>query len=90
MNTTNTLVRSYNEEKLGQRIKYIREKMNFSRKEIGDLLQVSYQQIQKYETGKNRISAMSLKKMSMIFDIPVDTFFIDDHDYSQLVQTAIE
>lgn len=44
-------------------------------REVAEPLGVSYQQMQKIETGKNRISASKLYEVSLILDVPIDWFF---------------
>ena len=45
--------------------------------ELGKALGVSFQQVQKYERGTNRVSASRLQQISTALDVPV-TFFYDD------------
>ncbi len=42
---------------------------------LGDALGLSYQQVQKYESGANRMGASRLYDLSQIFDVPVEFFF---------------
>ena len=44
---------------------------------LGDAIGVSYQQMQKYECGTNRISASRLFALSRVLDVPVEYFFDD-------------
>jgi transcriptional regulator with XRE-family HTH domain len=44
-------------------------------REVGDALGITYQQIQKYEKGTNRISASKLQQSANILQIPVEFFF---------------
>lgn len=60
---------------IGQNLKLIRELNNLTQLELGEQLGVSYQQIQKYESGKNRIPMESLIEIRKRFDIPYDYFF---------------
>jgi len=61
---------------IGKNIKSIRNDKNLNRTDIGRILGVSYQQIQKYENGKNRISASNLFLLSQSLHIPIEDFFI--------------
>jgi len=67
--------------KIGIRLKLIRKKSGLSRKKVGDLVGVSLQQIQKYEEGVNRISALRLYYFSKIFNVPLSYFFDADQEY---------
>jgi transcriptional regulator with XRE-family HTH domain len=48
-----------------------------SQTELGKELRVSFQQIQKYERGSNRISAGQLQEFARVLDVPVTSFFVD-------------
>jgi transcriptional regulator with XRE-family HTH domain len=49
--------------------------LGMSQGELGDKLGISFQQVQKYEKGTNRISASRLHEMSEILQVPVPFFF---------------
>lgn len=46
--------------KMGERIRMLRKSKNLSQQELGDGLGISFQQVQKYEAGSNRISCERL------------------------------
>ena len=46
-----------------------------SQTELGGVLDVTFQQVQKYETGTNRISAGRLQQIAEVFDVPVTYFY---------------
>ena len=54
-----------------------RKMQGYSQAQMGAVLGVSFQQVQKYETGVNRISASSLLLLSRAWGIPVSEFFPD-------------
>ncbi|MEZ5647921.1 MAG: helix-turn-helix transcriptional regulator [Alphaproteobacteria bacterium] len=60
---------------IGERLKARRHQLNLSQGEVAMRLGVSYQQIQKYERGENRIAACSLYRLAMVLDIPVAWFY---------------
>jgi transcriptional regulator with XRE-family HTH domain len=62
---------------VGKRLKKIRKSLGVSQDELGSLVGVTSQQIQKYETGYNRISASRLYEFSQIFKKPVSDFYKD-------------
>lgn len=64
---------------IGQQIKIARRRRRLSQENLADKLGLSYQQIQKYEKGKNRISASTLLELSLALDRPIDTFLRDAH-----------
>jgi transcriptional regulator with XRE-family HTH domain len=61
---------------LGARIRLRRLEQDISQTELGDKLGVSFQQVQKYEKGVNRVGAARLQQISTALDVPV-TFFFD-------------
>ncbi|MGL4405372.1 MAG: helix-turn-helix domain-containing protein [Notoacmeibacter sp.] len=54
---------------IGQRIKQRRKSLSISQEKLGEALGVSFQQIQKYEKGINRVSVSSLKTIASFLDI---------------------
>jgi len=49
--------------------------MALSQEKLGEALNLTFQQVQKYERGANRISASRLHELSRILDVPVQFFF---------------
>ena len=62
---------------VGKRLKLRRRMLGLSQTDMGDALSLSFQQVQKYERGGNRIGASRLWELSEILDVPV-TYFFDD------------
>ncbi|MEM6761333.1 MAG: helix-turn-helix transcriptional regulator [Pseudomonadota bacterium] len=62
---------------VGSRLKLRRTMMGMTQEKLGDQLGVTFQQIQKYEKGTNRIGASRLQEISEILDAPVAFFFED-------------
>lgn len=60
---------------VGARVRYRRQTMGISQERLADGLGVSFQQVQKYERGANRISASRLQAIGQILDVPVSYFF---------------
>ena len=63
-----------------QKVRKARKAMDMSQTELGNLLGVSFQQVQKYEKGSNRIGSGRLWEISRVLRVPIDYFFdgIDD------------
>lgn len=61
---------------VGKRIRDLRVSKALSQTIVGKRLGISFQQVQKYETGANRISASSLAAMARVLEVPVSYFFI--------------
>ncbi len=62
---------------VGARVRMRRKLLGMSQTGLGDALGLTFQQVQKYEYGTNRISASRLYDLSRVFDVPVEHFFED-------------
>ncbi len=62
---------------VGARVRLRRTLLGMSQTDLGDALGMSFQQVQKYERGTNRISASRLYDLSRVFDVPIEHFFDD-------------
>ncbi|MAY68796.1 MAG: transcriptional regulator [Rhodospirillaceae bacterium] len=60
---------------VGQRLRLRRTLLGMSQEKLGDAVGLTFQQIQKYERGANRIGASRLYMFSRILDVPVAYFF---------------
>jgi len=60
---------------VGSRVRMRRLMLGMSQEKLGDGLGLTMQQVQKYESGKNRIGASRLQHISHILQIPVPFFF---------------
>ncbi len=60
---------------VGRRVRARRIPMGLNQTELGAALGLTFQQIQKYERGLNRISASKLQRLSAVLDVPVAWFF---------------
>lgn len=61
---------------IGARIRLRRSTLGLTQADLGERLGMSFQQVQKYERGNNRVSAGCLLQLAQILDVPV-TFFYD-------------
>jgi transcriptional regulator with XRE-family HTH domain len=57
------------------RVRALRLARGMSQAELGGLIGVTFQQVQKYETGVNRIGAGRLQRIAEIFDVPLAALF---------------
>ena len=62
---------------VGQRIRDKRNERGMSQTEVANALGVTFQQVQKYERGTNRVGASRLFDLSSILSVPVQYFFED-------------
>jgi transcriptional regulator with XRE-family HTH domain len=60
---------------VGRRVRARRTALRMSQTELGEAVGVSFQQIQKYEKGVNRIGASRLSAISAVLQVPVTHFF---------------
>ncbi len=65
---------------IGKKLKLARLVRKISLVAVGDHLEVSFQQIQKYENGTNRIPASRLFELGNLLDVPMSYFFDGLHD----------
>ncbi len=62
---------------VGARLRVRRTLLGMSQTTLGEAIGLSFQQVQKYENGKNRISASRLFDLSRVLDVPIQYFFDD-------------
>ncbi|MGE0845299.1 MAG: helix-turn-helix domain-containing protein [Flavobacteriaceae bacterium] len=63
------------DEHVGNRMRVRRIMVGLSQEKLGELLGLTFQQIQKYERATNRISASRLFEIARILEVPVSFFF---------------
>lgn len=68
---------------VGQKLRERRKEISMSQGELGDRLKITFQQIQKYEKGTNRIGASRLFELSTALGVPVSYFFEGLNDEAQ-------
>ena len=62
---------------VGSRVRLRRTLLGMSQEKLANALGLTFQQVQKYERGLNRIGASNLYKISRVLDVPVEFFFED-------------
>ncbi len=60
---------------VGSRVRMRRMMLGMSQEKLGDALDLTFQQVQKYEKGTNRIGASRLQHIANILQVPVEFFF---------------
>ena len=65
---------------VGKRVRLRRTLLGTSHEQLGASLNITFQQVQKYERGANRISAFRLWDISQILDVQISYFFDDMTD----------
>lgn len=66
---------------VGGRVRMRRTLLGMSQEKLGEAIGLTFQQVQKYERGTNRIGASRLYDLSKVLDVPVGFFFEDLTDY---------
>lgn len=79
---------------IGSRVRVRRMLIGMSQEKLGELLKVTFQQIQKYERGANRVSASRLFHIAKVLGVPVGYFYDklnvaeDDYALSGFAETS--
>ena len=60
---------------VGSRIRIVRMRRKMTLAALGELLDVTFQQVQKYEKGANRVGASRLHQIANVLGVPVSEFF---------------
>ncbi|SNZ20925.1 helix-turn-helix domain-containing protein [Cohaesibacter gelatinilyticus] len=80
-----------NDIKLGARLKLARSLAGMSQEKLGSELKITFQQIQKYEKGTNRISASRLIDCARILNQPITFFYeIEEEAKSEQSQSWLD
>jgi transcriptional regulator with XRE-family HTH domain len=73
---------------MGKKIRLRRVEQKISQSDLGEKLGVSFQQVQKYEKGVNRVGASRLQQIASALDVPV-TFFYDSDSKTREVESLL-
>lgn len=65
------------DQHVGKKIRALRHIRNLTQQQLADKIDVKFQQVQKYETGANRVSASRLSNIAAALDAPITAFFPD-------------
>jgi transcriptional regulator with XRE-family HTH domain len=63
------------DQHVGKRVRMRRKMLGMSQGKLGDALGLTFQQVQKYEKGTNRIGAGRLQHLASILEVPIPFFF---------------
>ena len=74
---------------IGHQMKYIRQVFKKTQKDVAEHLGISFQQLQKYETGYNKISASRLLKVAQYYNIDIKYFYNLDDSLSRNQSTPV-
>lgn len=65
----------HNNREIGERIKFRRQDIQMSQEKLAEILEVSYQQVQRYESGKNAINVERIQQVATALGVRVSYFF---------------
>jgi transcriptional regulator with XRE-family HTH domain len=76
---------------VGKRLRAARELRNLAQERLAEMLHVSFQQVQKYEAGKNRLSASRLHQAARLLALPIEFFYagLDDPETASVFDEAV-
>jgi len=60
---------------VGQRVRWRRRELKLTQERLGELLNLTFQQVQKYEKGVNRVSAGRLFEIASVLGVPITYFY---------------
>jgi transcriptional regulator with XRE-family HTH domain len=60
---------------VGQRVRWRRRELRLTQERLGELLNLTFQQVQKYEKGVNRVSAGRLFEIASVLGVPITYFY---------------
>jgi transcriptional regulator with XRE-family HTH domain len=80
---------SHQDTYFGERIREARIAAKLTQEQLGELMGVSFQQIQKYETGKNRVSSGRIGLLVKAVNRPLAYFFPDSADIRMISDSGI-
>tara|TARA_B100000953_G_scaffold168310_1_gene138599 strand:+ start:1185 stop:1556 length:372 start_codon:yes stop_codon:yes gene_type:complete len=75
---------------LGNKLKLRRLALGLTQTKVAKAINVTFQQIQKYEKGTNGVSSTRLLQLSNYLKVPIDYFFIDFPEYLINVEKSTE
>jgi transcriptional regulator with XRE-family HTH domain len=73
---------------VGKRVRHRRWMVGMTQQQLGDIVGIKFQQIQKYETGMNRISASRLWDIAQALGVSISFFFEGFDEEEKAAQTA--
>jgi transcriptional regulator with XRE-family HTH domain len=66
---------------VGQRVRWRRRELKLTQERLGELLNLTFQQVQKYEKGTNRVSAGRLFEIASVLGVPITYFYEGAEDF---------
>lgn len=74
---------------VGKKVRHRRKLLGLTQQQLGSTVGIKFQQVQKYESGNNRISASRLWGLSKALNVPIEYFFESLNDNNNLAPAAV-
>ncbi|MFN7164117.1 MAG: helix-turn-helix domain-containing protein [Hyphomonas sp.] len=74
---------------VGQRIRWRRRELKLTQEHLGELLDLTFQQVQKYEKGVNRVSAGRLYEIAGVLGVQISYFFEGAEEFLEAEQSEL-
>ena len=68
--------------KIGAALKQRRRELGISQEKLAEILNVSYQQVQRYESGANKLNVENIQLIAETLSVPITFFFSSDYNQS--------
>jgi len=75
------------DQEIAKRLRALRQQHGWSQAELGAVLGITAQQVQKYERAVNRITAGRLARIAETFGVPTAFFYVDDEEHRSMPET---
>lgn len=78
-------------KEIGNKLRELRKRRGLTQEQLAEIVNVTFQQIQKYENGSNRLNTDKLQIMAQALESPISAFFeVDSHDERLLSDQEME
>jgi transcriptional regulator with XRE-family HTH domain len=84
-----TLVSAQLNQHLGKKLRLRRTSLGLTQTQVAKAINVTFQQIQKYEKGTNGVSSARLLQLSSFLKVPIKYFFEDYQDFSSTNESNV-
>jgi transcriptional regulator with XRE-family HTH domain len=83
--------RILNNSEIGAKIRQLRTQAGLTQERIAEKLEITFQQVQKYEKGLTKVNLIKLQQIAEIFQVPVSAFFEEStHQIYNLTEEELE
>ena len=68
---------------IGRKIRFFRKEKKITQRQLATKLNISHQQLQKYETGENKISASRFYSVCLLLKVGINDFFLEKDELQE-------